>query len=265
MHISEQTIKAAIDIKDGVGKWRLWLLIGWQEVRQRYRRSTLGPLWITLTTGITISAMGLIWGQLFGMNMAEYLPYITLGWLSWGLISAIIVDGANCFISSQGFISQMRQPLSLYTILPIWRSLIVFFHNIIVFLFVAIIYQLPPTPYTALIFITFPLVVLSLSWVPMFLGILSARFRDVPVITQSFMTVAFFLTPVIWPTSRLGSFESFVYLNPLASYLEMIRLPLLGQMPSMTAWMITIGLAVAGWGITFPLYVRTRIRIPYWL
>jgi len=262
---SGQTCKARQDIIDGIGKWRLWILIGWQEVRQRYRRSTLGPLWITLSTGITISAMGLIWGQLFGMNMAEYLPFITLGWLSWGFLSSVIVEGSNCFISSQGFISQMRQPLSMYAILPIWRSLIVLFHNIIVYLIVAVIYQVIPTTYTTLIFVTFPLVILSLSWVPMLLGTLSARFRDIPVITQSVMTVAFFLTPVIWPTSRLGSFENFVYLNPLTSLIEMIRLPLLGQMPSSTAWAITVSITVLGWGVTYPFFAKTRVRIPYWL
>jgi len=262
---SKQSSAAIRDIKEGLGKWRLWLLIGWQEVRQRYRRSTLGPLWITLTTGITIAAMGIIWGRLFGMKTADYLPYITLGWLGWGFINSVIVDGANSYIKAQGFISQMRQPLSIYAILPLWRNLIVFFHNIIVFIIVVLIYSINPTPYTLLILVTLPLAVLSLSWVPMFLGILSARFRDIPVITQSAMTVSFFLTPVIWPTARLGSYADLIYLNPFTSLLEMIRLPLLGSPPSTLAVAITVGITIVGWGVTFPLYARTRKRIPYWL
>jgi len=262
---SEQTAVAARDIKNGLGKWRLWLLIGWQEVKQRYRRSTLGPLWITLTTGITIAAMGIIWGRLFAMDTAEYLPFITAGWLVWGLISSVIIDGSNCFIQSQGFISQMHQPLSIYAILPIWRNLIIFFHNIIVFIVVVLIYPIESMSYVFLIIITFPLAILSLSWVPLFLGILSARFRDIPVITQSAMTVAFFLTPVIWPTTRLGAYADYIYLNPLTSILEMIREPLMGSPPSTLAWLITVGITVGGWMITFPLYVRTRQRIPYWL
>ena len=31
------------------------------DIKQRYRRSTLGPLWITLSTGIMVGALGALW------------------------------------------------------------------------------------------------------------------------------------------------------------------------------------------------------------
>lgn len=262
---SIQLSAAFHDIADGFGKWRLWGFMGWQEIRQRYRRSTLGPLWVTLSTGITIGAMGFIWGHLFGLRSADYLPFITMGWVAWGLFSSIVNEGANSFINSQSFITQMRQPLFIYAILPIWRNIILFFHNIIIYVVVAIIFSVKPTLYTLLIFITLPLAILSLSWVSLLLGALSARFRDVPIIVQNLMTVVFFLTPVIWPQEQLGSLAKYVYLNPLAGILELIRQPLMGSPPSEMAWLVTIGFTIVGWTIAVLFFAKTRSRIPYWL
>jgi ABC-2 type transport system permease protein len=44
------------DLTDGFGKRELWLHLGWQDIKQRYRRSVLGPFWITIATGTTAVA-----------------------------------------------------------------------------------------------------------------------------------------------------------------------------------------------------------------
>ena len=47
-----RTVSAAWrDLTRGYGQRQLWLQLGWQDIKQRYRRSTLGPLWITIATG----------------------------------------------------------------------------------------------------------------------------------------------------------------------------------------------------------------------
>ena len=36
------------DIADGLRRWELWLSLGYQDIRQRYRRSSVGPFWLTI-------------------------------------------------------------------------------------------------------------------------------------------------------------------------------------------------------------------------
>ena len=50
--------RAFADLQDGLYSSELWLHLGWQDIKQRYRRSVLGPFWITIATGTTAVAMG---------------------------------------------------------------------------------------------------------------------------------------------------------------------------------------------------------------
>ena len=82
------------DIADGLKSWRIWLLLAWHAVKLRYRRSTLGPFWITISMAITIYTMGILYGHLFKINLAVYYPFLATGILGWNLIS-LIVNGSG--------------------------------------------------------------------------------------------------------------------------------------------------------------------------
>jgi homopolymeric O-antigen transport system permease protein len=55
-----QVVQAKDDIFEGVVKWRVWNLLAWQEIKQRYHRSTFGPFWLTLSMGVQIVAIGVV-------------------------------------------------------------------------------------------------------------------------------------------------------------------------------------------------------------
>jgi lipopolysaccharide transport system permease protein len=81
------------------------------------------------------------------------------------------------------------------------------------------------------------------------------------------MQVAFFLTPVMWLPSALTGRLAFLLeiLNPFASFLAVIRDPLLGQTPPLASWAIVLAITVPGWGLAFAMFARFRSRITYWL
>ena len=76
------------DLTDGFARRELWLHLGWQDIKQRYRRSVLGPFWITIATGVTAIAMGGLYSKLFKLELSVHLPYVTLGLIIWNLINA---------------------------------------------------------------------------------------------------------------------------------------------------------------------------------
>ena len=63
--------------------WRIFCLIGANEIRKRYSRSSLGQLWLTISLAINISVMGFIWSSLFKVPIHDYLPYVAAGLVFW--------------------------------------------------------------------------------------------------------------------------------------------------------------------------------------
>ena len=71
------------DLKASLASWRLWTLLGWLEVRQRYARSRVGPFWLTISMGVMIASIGIVYGTLFGQKMTEYLPFLAISLVMW--------------------------------------------------------------------------------------------------------------------------------------------------------------------------------------
>jgi len=128
---SKTFARAFRDLAEGLERRQLWLHLGWQDIKQRYRRSLLGPIWITIATGTTAVAMGGLYSKLFHLQLADHLPYVTLGLIVWGLISASILEGAEVFVANEGLIKQLPTALSVHVYRLVWRQALLFAHNIV--------------------------------------------------------------------------------------------------------------------------------------
>ena len=95
-----QTIGASVvdsEVLVGFRAWRVWVVLGWNDIRQRYRRSVLGPFWITLSMGIFILMLGIIYSRLFHTPIGTYLPFLSVGYIIWGFISSVTNEAALLF------------------------------------------------------------------------------------------------------------------------------------------------------------------------
>lgn len=264
-HTVSDSSLALADLTDGLVRWRLWGLLAWQDIKQRYRRSSLGPFWLTISMGVMIGTLGVLYGKLFKMEIQEYLPFLCLGLLSWTLISTTITEGCTVFIASESVIKQVKLPLSSHVYRLVWRNLIIFGHNFVVFVLVAVVFNVRPGLVGLLILPGLLLTVLNAAWVTLLLGMICARFRDIPPIVASLIQVVFFLTPILWERGLLGRHVGLVDFNPFYHFIELLRSPLLGRFPSEANWLSVIFITVFGWGLTFLFFARFRRRIAYWL
>src|SRR5262249_22182428 len=151
---------------------------------------------------------------------ASYLAYVAIGMIVFTLLSSLATDGALVFISSSAMILQLRAPLSLYLYQMIWRNLLIFAHNITIYVLVVVFghVELGWNALLALPGLFF--IVLSGVWCGLALGTMSARFRDVPPIVVSVMQIAFFLTPIFWRPEAIPGRGWLVHLNPLYYLIE---------------------------------------------
>jgi ABC-2 type transport system permease protein len=258
------------DLVDGFGKRELWLHLGWQDIKQRYRRSVLGPFWITIATGTTAVAMGGLYSMLFKLELSEHLPYVTLGLIVWNLINASILEGADVFVANEGLIKQLPTPLSVHVYRLVWRQMILFAHNIIIFVVIAIIFPKPWNWADLSVIPALALIMLNCVWVSLCFGILATRYRDIGPLLNSIVQLLFFMTPIIWNEATLqaqgaGQWAKLVELNPLLHYLDIVRAPLLGADQELRHWIVVIVLTVIGWTLAALAMKQYRARVPYWV
>jgi ABC-type polysaccharide/polyol phosphate export permease len=256
---------ALADLIEGLDLSAIWGLLGWQDVRQRYRRSVLGPLWLTLSMGVMVGALGYVYGDLFKTPLDEYLPFLTAGFIAWNLISNLITESCSVFIASSGYIRQLRLPCSLYMLRLVWRSLIIFFHNALVFVAVAAVFRLEPSWRLLWIFPGLCLIIYTGFWLGLVLGALCARFRDIPQVVTSLVQVIFFMTPIMWKPELLTNRPMFVEENPFFHFVELVRAPMLGAPISNQTWLVTGGCAAVGSIAAFFLFARLRRRVAFWV
>lgn len=258
---------AMADIISATKRLSLVGMLGWQDVRQRYRRSILGPFWLTISMGVMIGTIGVVFGQIFNSPMKEFLPFLAIGMILWGFVSSIISDGCTSFIAAEGIIKQLPIPLFVHILRTIWRNLLILGHNIIIFPLVLLAVG-KPLSLTAFIGIPgFILMLVNLTWISLILGILCARYRDLPQIVGSILQVVFYVTPIMWIPSLLPQRAGLYMLdlNPAYHLLEIVRSPLLGQLPTALSWVVSLLLGLIGWGTALAVYSRYKNRIAYWL
>jgi ABC-type polysaccharide/polyol phosphate export permease len=253
------------DLADGFGKNWMWAALALQDIKLRYRGSVLGPFWLTISTLVMVIAMGVIYGRLFRVDTAAYLPYLALGLIVWQTFSSIITEGCETFLREQSVIQQVPIPFSIHAYRNVCRNFIVLAHNLVIVPIGLVVFAIPIDWRVLEIIPGFLLLAINGFWLSILLGLISARFRDVPPIVASFLQVLFFVTPIFWPVEMLGNWRAIATLNPLFAAIDVVRAPLLGVATAPSSWIVLSIMTVLGGGMTFALFARFRSRIAYWI
>src|SRR5215831_3381401 len=217
---------AVTDLLEGLRKSWLWTTLAQQDVKLRYRGSILGPFWQTLTTAVMIAGMGLIYAELFHTELHDYLPMLTVGLISWMFIAGMITEGCGTFVGVQGIIQQVRLPFSLHAYRLVYRNLLLLAHNFVIIPIVLLIFPHPINWFRLIELVPGLILILVTGlWISVLLGMISARFRDVPPIVASVVQVVFFMTPIMWPIEALGANARWAQFNPLFAAVDVLRGP----------------------------------------
>ncbi len=252
---------------------QLWGHLGWQDIKQRYRRSVLGPLWITISMAVTAIALGVLYAGLFGNPLEEQLPYILVGFILWAFIGGCITEGSMVFISNEGLIKHLPAPISVHVYRLIWRQTLFFAHNLIVYAVMLLIFPQPLSLASLAAIPAFALLVVNGFWAALLVGIVSTRFRDLPPVLQSVVQLLFFMTPIVWiyedllnsSNETIASRARLAELNPLLHFLEIVRRPMLGLSFEPRHWIVVLAITVVGWALTLMVLRNYRARVSYWV
>jgi homopolymeric O-antigen transport system permease protein len=257
--------QAFVDIGAALERHELWRTLGWADIKFRYRRTVLGPFWLTLSTGTMVFAIGLLYAGLFHQDVSSYLPSLAIGIIIWNFFSVSLTEGCAVFIGAAGFIKAYTIPLPIYVFRLIWRNVFIFLHNFVIVLLVWALFRWTISPIALLCVLGYAVIVVFISGLVMFFGVLCTRFRDIPQIVASVVQLFFFITPIMWSPDALGDRRWIALVNPMFSFIELVRAPLLNQAPEGQEWLIAICCALASVVVGMAFYARYGYRVAYWL
>ena len=244
-----------------------WGTLAWFDTVLRYRRTVLGPWWLTLSTGTMIGSVGLIWGTIFGMDVSSYMPFFATGFIIWSFVSGSLLQGCDVFTQAGNLIKSVPRPLMIHVHRLLARQLIILAHNAVLIVLVWAIFQWP-MGWSALLAIPGLLILtVAMTGAVLLLGILCTRFRDIPPIVTALLQLVFLLTPIIWmPSSVRGKATSALLdFNPFYYLVEVVRGPLLNAPPDWLMWLLAVATALASLLIGHAFYGRFQHRVAYWL
>lgn len=262
---SPSPFRAALqDIREGVALRELWLFLGWRDVKKHYSRSVIGPFWLTLSMGFMVLGLGVLYSEIFGTSVSEYLPTLAIGLILWGIINGLVTGSCTVFAKSGHAMRQIRLPFTVYIFQFVWEQTLTFLHNFLIYILVALFFGINPGLHVFLFVPALALILLNGVFISMILGPFCARFRDVPMIVASVMQIAFFMTPIIWSVDRMPQRAWLLTANPFYHFIEIVRSPLLGKTGTIENWAVSIGITLVMACVATAFFARTRSRIAYW-
>ncbi|MBI1251143.1 MAG: ABC transporter permease [Alphaproteobacteria bacterium] len=246
-------------------RWRTWFLMANQDIMMRYRRSLIGPFWISISMSLTIIGMSFVFGNVFERSFQEYLFYLAAGFLVWNFIAGSMNDGCGVLVEAESHLRAVPLPAPVLVARMIQRNLVIFFHNALVVGGVMVVFGFRPS---MALFYAAPGMALLTAYAFFFALVVSPiclRFRDLTQVVGSVLQLAFFLTPIIWMPDQGRLPPVIVHANPFYHLLELVRAPIQGHPPELINWYVALGLVWGLVGLSLVTLSATRKRIFTWL
>lgn len=257
-----------MDALKSLSLWRIWLFLGKQDIKARFRGSFIGPLWIFLNMGLFIGGAGVVYGLMFGQPMHEFLPFLTMGFVIWAFLVSSLTEAATTFVIAEGYIKQFSYPKQIY----LARSLVSYVIIFSIGLTALVLLQMFYSRFSLLGWLMavpgfFVLIAAAVGHITIF-AYLGARFRDLPHAMSGLLQVLFFVTPIMFPVKILADRHlDFVYkYNPLYYLIEVVRTPILAsEFPSPAVFVSAIAYVVFVWVVAVITARRLDSRVVYFL
>ncbi len=257
--------RAAADLRAGLARWRLAYALARLDIRNRYRGSVLGPFWMTASMAVMIGGIGILYSTLFRMTLVEYLPWLGVSLLVWTTINQIVTDACTAFSNAEGVIRQVPLPYTVHVLRFVLRNVLIAAHSLPLMFVVFLVCGLLPGLQAFMAIPGLILLGINAFAIGLFLGMVCARFRDIPQIIVNVMQLFFFMSPVLWKPELLGDWQVLLPLNPFFVLMETVRGPLVEGGARLLIWAAALAYTAGSCAVALVFFVRFRSRISFWV
>jgi homopolymeric O-antigen transport system permease protein len=229
---------AALRLKDLWEYRELLYFFVWRDVKIRYKQTLLGAAWAILQPLTTMLVFTIFFGRLakVGSDGLPYPVFSLAGLLPWTFFADGLNKSSASMVTDAALIRKIYFPRLVLPISSVLGGLVDFGIAFVVLLVMMVYYGVWPT--ATVVFLPFMLLIAvgSSLGVGMWLAALNVQYRDIRFIVPFFIQIWLFVTPVIYPSSKVTEkltsmgLPGWIYgLNPMAGVVEGFRWSLLGS------------------------------------
>jgi len=239
--------------------------LGWEDIRQRYVRTVLGPLWLIMGAATWIGITSFVMAALFGQDVKHTLPFVAAGALIWTFIANILNEGCLVFLQAAGIMQALHLPLLFHVFRFLIRHLIILLHYCVLLFIVFYFCDVSLSWHTWLALPGLSLLLINALCISCILGIINTRYRDIHQLITTSLVILPFITPIFWEKAYLKKHEWIATYNPFYHAVELVRAPLLGHTAALTSWVYIGWITLLGTIVASYFLARHKDKIIYWL
>jgi lipopolysaccharide transport system permease protein len=231
---------------------RVGWMLGWRDMKTKYKQSALGPLWLVLQPLGMLAAITIAFSKVTSVDTGDvpYVVFALVGLAVWTYVQMAITVAPQTLPSNQQVVRRSPCPRIAFvtgTLISVLPPLAVVLAASIV---AAAISGSLPVEALALPLLIVWLIVL-MGGFTLLVTALGGRFRDAVALAPLVVQAGIFLTPVGYPLDAAGSFAKVLAFNPVSGVIEGWRWSLLGIAPDGFAIGValaeTVAIALLGW------------------
>jgi homopolymeric O-antigen transport system permease protein len=236
------------------------LILIWRDLKTRYRGSVLGFLWTFLNPLLLMIIYSLVFSVYMRVEVRAYPIFLFAGLLPWIWFSSAMLSGASSIVESGSLIKRVPFPPHILPAVSVTATLVNFLLALPLLVGFMVVWGFP----LGWSLVTLPLTiaiqyVLTLG-LAIVMSMLTVRYRDLQQLLANLLTLWFFLTPVIYPTTMVPArFHGFLMLNPMAVLVTSFQDALYGAHAPPFRYLIAVAaVALAVFGLALALSDRLR-------
>lgn len=253
------------DIFCGLKHWRIWTALSWNANKMEYRRTILGPFWIAIQQSIFIAALGYIFASIQKENYSSFFVYFATGYTFWLLIFSFVTSAGNTFKGINGLPHMTKAAISNHVYLQFTSQILRFAHISIPLIIILIVFNDILSINTPLLFCGIFMLMSFGFWISILLGCLYLRFQDLELAATSIMQVMFFVTPIMFQTTRIPGGEKLSSYNPFYHLLVVVRGSIISENVTTVSWVVVLSINFIGVCIAIAVLRWARPKLAYWV
>ena len=254
----ESTVRVSTPMRRRVRLRDMWTslpvgwMLGWRDMKAKYKQSALGPLWLVLQPLGMLAAITIAFSKVTSVNTGDvpYVVFALVGLAVWTYVQMTITVAPVTLQANDQVVRRSPCPRVAFvtgTLISVLPPLAVVLAASIA---AAAISGSLPVEALALPLLVAWLVVMMWGFT-LLVTALGGRFRDAVALAPLVVQSGIFLTPVGYPLDAAGSFAKVLAFNPVSGVIEGWRWSLLGIAPDGFAVGValaeTVVMVLVGW------------------
>jgi lipopolysaccharide transport system permease protein len=195
----------------------LWNLTQ-RELKARYRGSALGFLWTFLNPLLLMAVYGLVFGVIQRTQIPHFTYFIFVGLLPWIWFSSSVVAGASTISDRRDLLTKVRFPAQVLPATVVLTNLVNYLLALPLMIALGGLVGIWPSWHVVMFPVVLFVQLVFTVGVSFLVSSLNVAFRDLQQIVNNFLTLWFFVTPILYrPNDVPESFRRlFLIANPMS-------------------------------------------------